>query len=93
MSGTTRTTVVIDNDLLERAMELTGIGTKRAVIHEALQTLVRLHEQERVRAMREKPRGQKSLDETRERLKSEESVQPSRSPAQILAEERAKRGG
>ncbi len=35
-----RTNVVLDDDLVREAMVLTGIKTKRAVIHEALKSLV-----------------------------------------------------
>ncbi len=35
-----RTNVVLDDDLIEEAMVLTGLKTKRAVIHEALKNLV-----------------------------------------------------
>ena len=37
-----RTNIVLDESLLRRAKELTGIKTNRWVIHEALATLVRL---------------------------------------------------
>ena len=35
-----RTNIVLDEALVAEAMKLTGITTKRAVIHEALQLLV-----------------------------------------------------
>jgi len=40
-----RTNIVLDKALVERAQELTGIKTKRAVVDEALRVLIRLHEQ------------------------------------------------
>ena len=46
-----RTNVVLDDGLVERAKRLTGMKTKREVIHEALRTLIRLHEQNEVRAL------------------------------------------
>ena len=49
-----RTNVVLDDSLVEQAKRLTGIKTKREVIHEALRTLVRLREQGEVRALRGK---------------------------------------
>lgn len=49
-----RTNIVLDESLLRRAKELTGIKTNRWVIHEALATLVRLQEQGTVRALRGK---------------------------------------
>jgi Arc/MetJ family transcription regulator len=43
-----RTNVVIDDELMAAALESTGLKTKKAVIEEALLTLVRLKAQERV---------------------------------------------
>jgi len=60
-----RTNVVLDDDLVQRAQELTGIKTKREVIHEALRTLVRLREQTSVRKLRGKLHWEGDLDEQR----------------------------
>ena len=49
-----RTNVVIDDELMAEALESTGLKTKRAVIEEALRTLVRLKKQEQVRSLRGK---------------------------------------
>ena len=49
-----RTNVVIDDDLMAEALESTGLNTKKAVIEEALRTLVRLKKQEKVRSLRGK---------------------------------------
>ncbi len=49
-----RTNIVLDEELVERAKQLTGIKTKREVIHEALRTLVLLREQAEVRNLRGK---------------------------------------
>jgi Arc/MetJ family transcription regulator len=49
-----RTNVFLDDALIERARRLTGIRTKREVIHEALRTLVLLREQAGVRRLRGK---------------------------------------
>jgi len=49
-----RTNVVIDDDLMAKALETTGLKTKRAVIEEALRILVRLKEQGQVRSLRGK---------------------------------------
>ncbi len=35
-----RTNIVIDDDLLAEAAELTGIRTKKELVHEALRTLI-----------------------------------------------------
>jgi Arc/MetJ family transcription regulator len=37
-----RTNIDIDTDVLEEAQRLTGLKTKRAVVHEGLQALIRL---------------------------------------------------
>jgi len=49
-----RTNIVLDDKLVEKARRLTGIKTKRELVHEALKTLVRLHEQASVRDLRGK---------------------------------------
>ena len=49
-----RTNVVLDDKLVERAQQLTGIQTKREVIHVALKNLVRLQEQAETRQLRGK---------------------------------------
>ena len=41
-----RTNIVLDDDLIARAQELTGIKTERAVIEEALRQLIRFKEEE-----------------------------------------------
>jgi Arc/MetJ family transcription regulator len=56
-----RTNVVLDDDLVEQAKRLTGIKTKREVIHEALRTLIRLREQSEVRTLRGKLRWEGDL--------------------------------
>ena len=56
-----RTSVVLDDQLMSEALEITGLMTKRAVIEEALRTLVRLKKQERVRALRGKLEWEGSL--------------------------------
>jgi len=37
----TRTTLILDNELLEEARELTGLDEKTAVVHEGLRALIR----------------------------------------------------
>lgn len=46
------TNLDLDESLVARAMELTGIRTKRAVVEEALRTLIRMNEQREVRDLR-----------------------------------------
>jgi Arc/MetJ family transcription regulator len=43
-----RTNIDIDNEVLEEAQRLSGLKTKRAVIHESLRTLIRLKRRRKV---------------------------------------------
>ena len=65
MRDTVRTNVVVDQQLIAEALELTGLKTKKAVIEEALRTLTRLKRQERVRALRGQLHWEGDLDEQR----------------------------
>jgi Arc/MetJ family transcription regulator len=47
-----RTHIVIDDELMDEALRLTGAGTKREVVELGLRTLVRLKRQERIRSAR-----------------------------------------
>ena len=60
-----RTNIVLDDKLVERAQKLTGIKTKREVVHEALRTLILLKEQAEIRKMRGKLKWEGDLDEQR----------------------------
>jgi len=61
-----RTNIVLDEDLIERAKKLTGIKTKRAVVQEALRTLILLREQADVRQFRGKLKWAGDLDKMRQ---------------------------
>ena len=60
-----RTNIVLDQDLVETAKALTGIKTTRAVVDEALHTLVRLRQQAAVRELRGKLHWEGDLDAMR----------------------------
>jgi Arc/MetJ family transcription regulator len=60
-----RTNIVLDDELIERARQLTGIKTKREVINEALRTLIQLREQAQLRRLRGKLRWEGDLEEMR----------------------------
>ncbi len=60
-----RTNIVLDDKLVERAQKLTGIKTKREVVHEALRTLILLNEQAEIRDLRGKLKWEGNLDEQR----------------------------
>jgi Arc/MetJ family transcription regulator len=60
-----RTNIVIDDDLIARAMKLSGLKTKREAVEAGLQLLVKLKEQERIREARGKLRWEGDLDAMR----------------------------
>lgn len=61
-----RTNIVIDDTLLTEALSCTGLSTKKAVIEEALRTLVRLKSQEQIRSLRGQLRWEGDLHALRE---------------------------
>lgn len=61
-----RTNIVLDDKLIAHAQKLTGIKTKREVVHEALRLLILLNEQAEVRALRGKMPWDGNLSELRE---------------------------
>jgi Arc/MetJ family transcription regulator len=46
-----RTNIVIDDDLLTSAMQVSGLKTKRAVVETALRTYLQLKAQEEIRSL------------------------------------------
>lgn len=60
-----RTNIVIDEDLIQEAMRLTGLSTKRAVVERALETLVRLAGQRAVLELEGKIHWEGDLDAMR----------------------------
>jgi Arc/MetJ family transcription regulator len=60
-----RTNIVLDDKLVRRAQKLTGIKTKREVVHEALRTLILLKEQAEVRNLRGKLKWEGDLHDQR----------------------------
>jgi len=65
MGETIRTNVVLDRELVEEALALTGCKTKRAVIEEALHLLTGMKRQEQVRVLRGRLRWEGDLDALR----------------------------
>ena len=61
-----RTNIVLDDELVERAQQLSGIRTKREVVDQALRTFIRVHEQTSLRALRGKLRWEGDLAAQRE---------------------------
>ena len=67
-----RTNIVLDEALVEQARKLTGIKTKKELIHEALRTLIRLRQQGEARGLRGKLHWEGDLDELRQARLPEE---------------------
>jgi Arc/MetJ family transcription regulator len=57
--------VVVDDDLMESALKLSGLKTKKDAIEEGLKLLVQVKSQEAIRAFRGKLKWSGSLDEMR----------------------------
>jgi Arc/MetJ family transcription regulator len=47
-----RTNIVIDDKLMQDALRITGLGTKREVVELGLKTLIKLKKQEGIRQLR-----------------------------------------
>lgn len=60
-----RTNIVIDDDLMNRAMQATGARTKRQTVEMGLASLIRLKEQEEIRKLRGKLRWTGDLERMR----------------------------
>jgi Arc/MetJ family transcription regulator len=60
-----RTNIVIDDDLINEALVLTQLKTKKAVVETALRLLVRMKKQQRIRQFRGKLVWEGSLDDMR----------------------------
>ncbi|MFZ0545701.1 MAG: type II toxin-antitoxin system VapB family antitoxin [Candidatus Promineifilaceae bacterium] len=61
-----RTNIVIDDDLMAQAQQLTGIQTKKGVVEEALRLLIQMHAQAQVRDLRGQLSWEGNLDSLRE---------------------------
>jgi len=60
-----RANVTIDDDLMNQAMRLTGLKTKKEVLETSLRLLAQLKQQERIREARGKLHWEGDLDEMR----------------------------
>lgn len=60
-----RTNIVIDPELMKKAMEATGLKTKKATVEAGLKLLVALNEQKKIRAYRGKLRWEGDLEQMR----------------------------
>ncbi|MFX1532790.1 MAG: type II toxin-antitoxin system VapB family antitoxin [Promethearchaeota archaeon] len=60
-----RTNVVIDDQLIKEALELSGLRTKKAAIEAGLRLLVKFSQQKKVKDFRGKLRWRGNLDKMR----------------------------
>ncbi len=60
-----RTNIVIDDRLMQKAMQVTGLPTKRAVVEEGLRLLIQVKGQAGVRRLRGKVKWQGNLSDMR----------------------------
>ncbi len=60
-----RTSVVIDNDLMESALKASGLKTKKDAIEAGLKLLVQVKSQKEIRSFRRKLKWSGNLDEMR----------------------------
>jgi Arc/MetJ family transcription regulator len=60
-----RTNIEIDDGLMQQALRLSGLRTKRAVVEAGLQTLIRLKQQEEILNLAGKVNWEGNLDESR----------------------------
>ncbi len=60
-----RTNIVIDDELMQKALKASGFKTKRATVEAGLRLLVKMGRQNRTRRLRGRLTWQGSLDEMR----------------------------
>ncbi|MGB5687516.1 MAG: type II toxin-antitoxin system VapB family antitoxin [Candidatus Electrothrix sp.] len=60
-----RTNIVIDDRLMNEALQLTDLHTKKAVVEEGLKLLVRMKKQQKIKSLRGKLRWEGDLNEMR----------------------------
>ncbi len=60
-----RTNIVINDDLIDEALKLTKLKTKKAVVEEGLKLLVQLKKQEKIKSLRGKLKWEGNLEEMR----------------------------
>lgn len=60
-----RTNIVIDDELMNDAIRLTGIKTKREVVEIALKSLIKIKKQENIRDFKGKLKWEGDLDDMR----------------------------
>ena len=60
-----RTNIIIDDSLMNEALQLSDLKTKKAVVEEGLSLLIRLKKQQRIKSLRGKLKWEGNLDDMR----------------------------
>ena len=60
-----RTNIVIDDQLMQQALQLSGAKSKKETVEQGLKLLVQLHQQQQVRQLRGKLHWEGNLDQMR----------------------------
>jgi Arc/MetJ family transcription regulator len=60
-----RTNIVIDDKLMNDALKATGLKTKKEAVELGLRTLIRLHQQEKIKSLKGKLKWDGDLDDMR----------------------------
>ncbi|MDX1699153.1 MAG: type II toxin-antitoxin system VapB family antitoxin [Melioribacteraceae bacterium] len=60
-----RTNIVIDDNLMSLALEITGFKTKKEVVEEGLRTLIRLKGQSKLKSLRGKLHWEGNIEKMR----------------------------
>lgn len=60
-----RTNIVIDDKLMKKALEISGLQTKKAVVEEALNLLIHIKNQKNLRKLRGKLQWEGDLNQMR----------------------------
>ena len=63
-----RTNIVIDDQLMADALQATGLKTKKEVVEMGLRTLIKLKQQEKIKAFKGKLKWSGNLEEMRRGL-------------------------
>ena len=63
-----RTNIVIDDRLMADALQVTGLKTKKEVVEMGLKTLIKLKQQEKIKAFKGKLKWDGNLEEMRNGL-------------------------
>jgi Arc/MetJ family transcription regulator len=61
-----RIKIILDDDLMQEALAVTGLPTKKAVVEAGLRLLIQMHKQTGIRSMKGQIHWEGNLDEQRQ---------------------------